>query len=163
MIDNIDREILSLLQANARIPNTEIAKQVGMAPSGVLERLRKLENHGIIQGYTTRLNAKELDFGFAAYVFVRTDDMVGETTAAKLLAQIPEVLEVHHIAGEDCFLLKVRAADTSHFANLLRDKIGKIKSVRSTRSTIVLETVKETTTLPLALLENNGEKKKRNE
>ncbi|TAK55713.1 MAG: Lrp/AsnC family transcriptional regulator, partial [Bacteroidetes bacterium] len=90
-----------------------------------------------------------LEFGFAAYVFVRTDDMVGETKTAKLLAEIPEVLEVHHIAGEDCFLLKVRAFDTTHFADILREKIGKIKTVRATRSTIVLGTVKESTALPI--------------
>jgi len=149
MIDKIDRSIMTILQSNARIPNTEIAKQVGMAPSGVLERLRKLENHGIVEGYTTRLNAQALDFGFAAFVFVKTDDMVGENKTAKLLAKIPEVLEVHHTAGEDCYLLKVRATDTKHFATILREKIGKIKTVRATRSTIVLETMKETTALPI--------------
>ncbi len=149
MIDSIDRKIMAILQKNARIPNTEIAKQIGMAPSGVLERLRKLENNGIIEGYTTRLNALASDFGFLAYVFVRTDDMIGETKAAKLLAEIPEVLEVHHVAGEDCFLLKVRANNTIHYSEVLREKIGRVKSVRSTRSTIVLETVKETTALPI--------------
>ena len=150
MIDNIDRQILTILQLNARTPNTEIARQIGMAPSGVLERLRKLEHSGVIKGYSRQLDTTALDFGFAAYVFVRTDDMVGETKTAKLLAQIPEVLEVHHIAGEDCFLLKVRAYDTTHFADILREKIGKIKTVHSTRSTIVLGTVKETTALPIA-------------
>ncbi len=149
MIDATDKKILSLLQANARIPNTEIAKKVNMAPSGALERMRKLEQNNIIRGYTTMLDADALEYGFSAYVFVRTDDMVSETRTAKLLAGIPEVLEVHHIAGEDCFLLKVRAADTTHFSKILREKIGKIKTVRSTRSTIVLETVKETTALPL--------------
>lgn len=149
MIDGIDKQILTILQNNARTPNVEIARQVGMAPSGVLERLRKLELQGIIKGYTAQLNTFALDFGFAAYVYVRTDDFVGETKTAKLLAEIPEVLEVHHIAGEDCFLLKVRAFDTTHFADILREKIGKIKTVRSTRSTIVLGTVKETTMLPL--------------
>ncbi len=149
MIDSIDRKILAILQKNARIANTEIAKQVGMAPSGVLERLRKLEHSGIIEGYTTRLNALSVDFGFLAFVMVRTDDMIGETKAAKLLGEIPEVLEVHHVAGEDCFLLKVRATNTIHFSEVLREKIGRVKSVRSTRSTIVLETVKETTALPI--------------
>lgn len=149
MIDDIDRAILTIIQNDARISNTDIAKRIGMAPSGVLERIRKLEEKGIIEGYTARVNAAKLEFGLVAFVFVGTDDRVGEVTTAKLLAAIPEVQEVHHIAGEDCFLVKVRAKDTNHLSALLRERFGTIKSLRTTRTTIVLDTVKEMQTLPI--------------
>jgi Lrp/AsnC family leucine-responsive transcriptional regulator len=66
------------------------------------------------------------------------------------LAQTPEVLEVHHVAGDDCYLVKVRARDAEHLGVLLRTRFGRIPGVRSTRTTIVLETVKETPRLPIA-------------
>lgn len=149
MIDEIDIRILSIIQDNARTPNAEIARQIGMAPSAILERIRKLEERGIVKGYTARLDPRSLGLGQLAFVFVRTDDRVGDIKTAKLLAEIPEVQEVHHVAGEDCFLLKVRTASTEAIGQLLRDRFGPIKSLRSTRTTIVLETVKETSVLPL--------------
>jgi Lrp/AsnC family leucine-responsive transcriptional regulator len=82
-------------------------------------------------------------------VFVRSDERVGELGTAKQLARIPEVQEVHHIAGEDCFLVKIRAADTNALGRLLREQLGAIKSIRSTRTTIVLGTIKETASLAL--------------
>jgi Lrp/AsnC family leucine-responsive transcriptional regulator len=149
MIDEIDRKILAILQENARVPNAEIARQVGMAPSAVLERIRKLEREGVIQGYEARLQPKALHKGLLAFIFVRSDDPVGGLDTAKWLAHIPEVQEVHLIAGEDCYLLKVRVADTEALGHLLRERLGTAESIRSTRTTIVLETVKETAKLPL--------------
>jgi Lrp/AsnC family leucine-responsive transcriptional regulator len=149
MIDAIDKEILKILQQNARTSNAELARQVGLAPSAMLERVRKLEERGIIDGYCVRLNAKKLGLGLVAFVFVRTEDFVGEDKTGQHLSKIPEVLEVHHVAGEDCFLVKVRAHDTEHLGEILRKKIATIKAVRSTRTTIVLRTTKETQGLPL--------------
>jgi Lrp/AsnC family transcriptional regulator, leucine-responsive regulatory protein len=149
MIDEIDSKILKILQKNARTPNAEIARQVGLVPSAVLERIRRLEERGVIRGYEAQLNAKELGLGLLAFVFVRTEDFRGEDKAAAQLAQIPEVLEVHHIAGEDCFLVKVRATDTDDLGRLLREKIAVIETVSSTRTTIVLQTARETAALPI--------------
>lgn len=149
MIDDIDRQILTIIQENARTPNAEIARQVGMAPSAILDRIRKLEERGLIQGYTVRLNARELGFRLLAFVFVRTDDRVSKISTAEKLAKIPEVQEVYHVAGEDCYLAKVRTTDTESLGRLLREQFGAIKSITSTRTTIVLDTVKDTTALPL--------------
>jgi Lrp/AsnC family leucine-responsive transcriptional regulator len=149
MIDEIDAKILTILQENARTPNAEIARQVGMAPSAILERIRKLEEQKVILGYEARLNPKALDLGLLAFVFVRSDEHVGGLETAKQLAQIPEVQEVHHVAGEDCFMVKIRAADTEALGNVLREQLGAIKSIRSTRTTIVLGTIKETASLGL--------------
>lgn len=148
-IDNVDREILAILQENARIPNAEIARRVEMAPSAVLERIRKLEERGVIRGYSVRLDPKALGCGLLAYVFVRSEGGVWQGDFAEVLSGIAEVQEVHHIAGEDCFLVKVRTSDTGALGTLLRDRFGALPSVRSTRTTIVLETAKETTALAI--------------
>lgn len=149
MIDDLDKKILNILQENARTSNAEIARQIGMAPSAVLDRMRKLEERGVIRGYGVQLNGQAVGLGLLAYVFVRTDDMSSESKVTRALSDVPEVLELHHVAGEDCFLVKVRAANTETLGRLLREKFGTIKGVRATRTTIVLRTSKETTALPL--------------
>lgn len=149
MIDGIDRKILSILQSNARASHSDIAKDVGMAASAVFERIRKLEKRGIIQGYETRLNPQALDVGLVAFISVRAQERIGSLETGKQLARFPEVLEIHDVAGEDCYLVKVRVADTEALGAFLRDKIGSIDAISSTRTTIVLATVKETAQLPL--------------
>jgi len=149
-MDAIDLTILDSLQRDARMSNAELARRVEMAPSAVLERVRKLEEHGVIARYEARLDPRALGAGLAAFVFVRTDEPVGARETEKALAAIRQVQEVHHVAGEDCFLVKVRVADTQALGTLLRDCIGAIPTVRSTRTTIVLQTVKETGNIPVA-------------
>jgi Lrp/AsnC family leucine-responsive transcriptional regulator len=149
MIDEIDRSILMMLQANGRVSNAEIARQVEMAPSAVLERIRKLEDRGVIKGYAARVDPRALGQGLLAYVLVRTECGSWQAETAAKIAAIPEVQEVHHIAGEDCFLVKVRTRDTAALGSLLRDRVSAIECVRSTRTTIVLDTVKETTVVNL--------------
>lgn len=149
MIDEIDAIILNILQSNARTSNAEIARQVGLAPSAVFERIRKLEERGVIEGYLARVNPKAVELPLLAYVFVRADEKPGAETTARRVAAIPEVLEVHHVAGEDCFLAKVRATDTEALGRLLRERLGGIETITSTRTTIVLNTVKETFALPI--------------
>ncbi len=148
-IDATDLEILRLLQTDARISNAEIARQVEMAPSAVFERLRKLESRGVIRGYEPRLDPVALGVGLAAFVLVRADERVGSGAVGERLAGVPQVQEVHHIAGEDCYLVKVRVENTEALGRLLRDGFGAIPEVRSTRTTIVLTTIKETGCLPL--------------
>jgi Lrp/AsnC family leucine-responsive transcriptional regulator len=149
MIDATDREILKILQLNARTSNAEIARQVGMAPSAILERIRKLETRGVIQGYEARIDPEALGLHLLAYIFVRTTDMGGELRTGEALAAIEEVQEVHHIAGEDCFLVKARVRDARTLGRLLREHFAAGGGVTSTRTTIVLETLHETTRLPI--------------
>ncbi|MFL6202942.1 MAG: Lrp/AsnC family transcriptional regulator [Thermoanaerobaculia bacterium] len=149
MIDNTDLQILTILQSNARTPNAEIARQVGMAPSAILERIRKLEQRGVITGYEARIDPRALGLGLLAYVAVRTDERAGDECAGERLARIPEVQEVHHVAGEDCYLLKVRVKDAKALGRLLQDQIKGVEPVRSTRTTVVLDTLRETSLLPL--------------
>jgi Lrp/AsnC family transcriptional regulator, leucine-responsive regulatory protein len=148
--DETDLQILDLLQANARETQVEIARAVGLAPSAVLERIRKLEAKGALRGYSAQIDPKAMGLGLLAFVAVRTDEIGVENRIAKDLAELPEVLEVHHVAGDDCYLVKVRARDAEHLGQILRARFARVQGVRSTRTTIVLETVKETSKLPIA-------------
>jgi Lrp/AsnC family leucine-responsive transcriptional regulator len=149
MIDTIDIEIVSILQKNARTTQSDIAKAVELAPSAVLERIRKLEAKGVIRDYVTVIDPRAVGRGLLAFVAVRTSEHGPEMPSAKALAEIPEVLEVHHVAGDDCYLLKVRARDAEHLGQLLRTRIAAVPTVTSTRTTIVLETVKESARVPV--------------
>ncbi len=120
-----------------------------MAPSAVLERLRKLEKKGILKGYETRLEPHAAGLGLLAFVMVKTNERDCNMSAGVALANLPEVLEIHNVAGEDCYLLKVRTPSPEALGRLLREKINAIDTVTSTRSTVVLETIKEEIRLPL--------------
>lgn len=148
-MDPIDTEIVRRLQENARETQADIARAVELAPSAVLERIRKLEARRIVRGYAAELDPKALGLGLLAFVSVRTEDSGSDNRIAHALGEYPEILEVHHVAGDDCYLIKVRARDAEHLGLLLRTRFGSIPGVRSTRTTIVLETIKETSRLPM--------------
>jgi Lrp/AsnC family leucine-responsive transcriptional regulator len=150
-LDDIDLKILAMLQEDARIANVEIARRLKMAPSGILERIRKLKQKGVIKDFSAQLDAKALDMGLLAYVFLKTSTGKTKWDVGAMMAEIPEVLEVHDIAGDDCYIVKIRTRDTDSLYQLLRDKLGNIGSIISSRTTIVLRTVKETTKIPLEI------------
>ncbi len=156
MIDETDRLILTMLQDNARTSNAEIARQVGLAPSAIFQRIRKLEDTGVIQGYTANLNPRALDFGLVSFIMIQTGEQAREVDTSAILSDIPEVQEVHRVVGDDCFFVKVRVRDTDALGELLDDHIQHLPSVASTRTTIVLRTGKETAKLPLELIETEA-------
>jgi Lrp/AsnC family leucine-responsive transcriptional regulator len=139
MLDAIDRAILDSLQANARTSNADIARQLDMAPSAILDRIRKLEQRGIILGYTARIDPASVGLGLTAFILVRTEERVGTGAIGDALARIPVV--------------KVRVPDTEGLSHLLRERFGRLRGVRNTRSTIVLSTVKESQALRLVSVE----------
>lgn len=143
MIDEIDKKILTILQKNARTPNAHIARELGLAPSGIFERVKKLEQRGIIKGYQASLDHKKLGRGVTAFLVLHSGDRVGSIEGANRAAKISEVEEVYHIAGEDGFLVKIRCADNEELGRILREKIGAIPSIKSSRTCVVMETVKD--------------------
>ena len=143
ILDQVDLGILRLMQDNARISNADIARELKMAPSAVLERIRKLEQKKVIVKYVAKLDPKALDQKLLAFVFMKGSEGLGCSTTAKEIAKIPEVQEVHHVAGDDCYLVKIRTADSASLMELMRSRLSKIPNIISTRTTIVLETVKE--------------------
>jgi Lrp/AsnC family leucine-responsive transcriptional regulator len=122
-----------------------------MAPSAILERIRKLEQRGVIRGYEARIDPRAAGVGLTAFVFVRgSASAPGAAALGDSLTELREVIEVHQVAGEDCWLLKVRVADTDALAHLLNDVIKPLPGVDGTKTTIVLSTRKETGTVALA-------------
>ena len=152
MIDAVSLKILKILQEKARIPNVEVARQVGMAPSAVLERIRKLEKQGFIDGYEVRLNPKRFAKSLVAFVTVKLRKPGEEIKVGETLSRIAEVQEVHYVAGEDAFLVKIRAAHTDALSRLTRDKIASIAAVQSTQTAIALSTYKETARIPIEIV-----------
>lgn len=147
-IDEIDLQILHILQEKARIPNAEVARQVGMAPSAVLERIRKLEERGIIEGYEVRLNPLPFGQGLAAFMFVEADP-AGNGKLGQKLGAVAGVQEVHQVAGPDGYLVKLRAAGPAELGRILREEIQPLPGVRTTRTQIVLNSFKETRRIDL--------------
>ncbi|MFZ4262679.1 Lrp/AsnC family transcriptional regulator [Sphingobacterium sp. HJSM2_6] len=142
-LDQIDLQILRIMQDNARTNNADIARELGMAPSAILERVKKLEQKDVILQYNARINPAALDQKMLSFIFIKTQDIIGVQKVGLLLAEIPDVLEVHDIAGEDGYLIKVRTNDSAGLVDLMRNTLSKIEGIISTRTTIVLETVKE--------------------
>lgn len=144
VLDNVDLQLLDLMQTNARISNADLAREVNMAPSAILERVKKLEQKKIIRQYNTAIDPAAVQQKLLAFIFIKSKEgLTCCSDTAQLLAAIPEVQEVHHIAGEDCFLVKVRTADSAGLMDLMRNSLQKIPNILSTKTTIVLETVKE--------------------
>lgn len=148
-MDQISRTILKILQKKARIPNVEIARQVDMAPSAVLERIRKLEQQDIITGYEVRLNPDKFDRNVIAFISVQVDPSIPENEISKPLTALPDIQEIHYVSGEDGYLLKARIRDAENLGRLIRNYIHPIPGVVSTRTTVVLETIKETAQIPI--------------
>ncbi len=148
-MDEIDRRILDLLQGNARLPVAEIARSVALGASAVHQRIRKLEESGVIQGYEARLDPQALGRDLVSFVRVQTGEGARADAITAALVGLPEVQEVHRVVGEDCFFVKVRVRDTRALADLLDHRIQTIPNVASTRTTIVLTTAKESRSIPL--------------
>ena len=148
MIDTIDRQILNILQKDARTSNAEIARQLDMAPSGILARMRRLEETGVILKYETRVSPRAVERAFTAFTFVHAEEAVGSTKTGQKLAALPGVQEVHYTAGQAAYLLKVRVADAEALAEMLK-RIGAVPGVRDTNSVVVLRTIHETSEIPL--------------
>lgn len=140
--DDIDREILRILQKDGSLPKAEIARQVGLTPTAVFERIRKLEERGVVCGYTIVVDPKAVGMRLLAFVFVSEIKPVKAGKTGQRLATLENVEEVHRVAGKDCFVLKVRAEAPESLTAIL-DRIGAIESVGNVQTTIVLESFLE--------------------
>jgi len=148
-IDETSLKILKILQERARIPNVDVARQVGLAPSAVLERIRKLESQGIIDGYEVRLNPERFSRSLVAFIVVRIRKLTDEEAVARQLANISGVQEVHFVTGEDSFLVKIRVVDNRELGRFIQEEIAPIKAVASIRTSVVLSTYKESAKIPI--------------
>jgi len=148
-LDSKDIQLLDKLQENSRITNTELARHVGLSPSSTLERVKKLETSGLIDKYITLLNPRLAGYGCFTYVEVKLARH-GETPVEdffKSIADIPEVLECHHITGEADFLLKIATKDIPSYEDLILHQLSALPNVQNLKTSVVLSTFKQETRL----------------
>jgi Lrp/AsnC family leucine-responsive transcriptional regulator len=151
MLDDIDRKILTLLQADARMSNAAISEQVGLTTSTIHERVKKLEKKGVIRGYVALVDAHLVNKGITGFIRLTVGAQSGGYLEAKegiktLCRSDPNILECHAVAGEDCYILKVKVAGTEELEQLIEQLRCNAQISRSTTS-IVLSTLKETVTV----------------
>jgi Lrp/AsnC family transcriptional regulator, leucine-responsive regulatory protein len=148
-LDPVDLRILELLREDGRMSHTAIAKAVGLSGPAVHDRVRKLEQRGVIAGYSVVLDPDAVGRPHAAFVMVTLsegDEFAADEPIVARICEEPDVLEFHRVAGMDCYLVKVRTATNKDLEKLLR-RIRSIHGVARTRTTIVLSTELEKPTL----------------
>lgn len=150
-LDKTDRKILRILQQNARITNKELSSQLGLSPPPTLERVKKLENLGYINGYVALIEAEKIDLGTTMLVSVslhqHSQSSIDEFYSA--VTDLDEVMECYHVTGDDDFMLKVVCKDIKEFENFIREKLAKLNSLGKIKSSVVLSTVKMKKAYPI--------------
>lgn len=149
--DKIDRKILNILQADGRIANVELAERIGLSPTSIGERLKRLQRDGFIEGYGARLNPHKLGLGLLVFVEVLLDKTTPDVFArfASAVKLAPEVLECHMVAGGFDYLVKARVADMTAYRRFLGDILLALPGVKETRTYAVMEEVKRDAPLPV--------------
>ena len=150
-LDRIDRNIVRLLQRDARIAHTELARRVGLSTTPCKERVRRLEREGVIQHYQAVLDPAALDRALVVVVQIRlnrtSQDIFEEFTAAAL--DLPEVQECYLVSGNFDYLIKARVADMNAYRDLLGETLLTLPGVQESTSYVVMEQVKESLMLPV--------------
>jgi len=149
-LDDRDRRILTLVQRDAKLPQAEIARRVGLSAAAVNERLKKLESSGVIRRFTALLDARAMGVPITAFIEVFIEHPRLEPGFIERVLKMDEVQECHHITGEFSLLLKVRVADMGALQKLLIDQLNAYEGVRQTRTVMALSTLKEESFLPTA-------------
>jgi Lrp/AsnC family leucine-responsive transcriptional regulator len=147
-LDFRDRHILDLVQRDAKMPQAEIARRVGLSTASVNERLRKLENAGVIQRYVAQVDAATLGATITAFIEVFIEHPRHEPAFLEQVMRLDEILECHHITGEFSLLLKVRVQDVGALQKILLRQLNSMEGIRQTRTVMVLSTAKEHTFIP---------------
>ena len=142
-MDTIDHAILNELKINGRASASEISKKVNLSVPAVAERIRKLEQAGIIDQYTVKINRQKTGQSLLAFIFVSIDGTDNTEAFRKRIVQYPSVLECHHVAGSYDYLLKVVAKDTTALEDFLTTSLKKIDGVANSNTIISLTTLKE--------------------
>lgn len=138
-IDDIDRKILAHLVKNARVPFLEIARECGISGAAIHQRVKKMEDSGIIEGSRFIVKPEALGLGVCAFIGVVLDHAHTYKTVVKEIESIAEVLECHFITGNYTFLIKLRCTDHQHLMNVLIDTFQNIPGVARTETFIALD------------------------
>ena len=150
-LDRIDRKILAFLQAHGRPSNLELAEAVGLSPAQCHRRHRRLEAQRYISGYEARLSAEKLQLGVTAFIDVSMEK--GHIRDLKkftdVVVDIPQIMECYSVTGDFDYVIKVVARDLKSLSQFLMDQLMRLPGVNSVRSSICLDEIKCTTSLPL--------------
>jgi len=150
-LDEVDRLLLTHLQADARMTNTELARRVDLSPPGLQKRLRKLEETGVIEQYVTLVNREAIGFDMLCFVQVTLQRHEPEAVRGfrKAVQTMPEVLECHHLTGEYDYLLKVVVRNRRHLEQFLLETLTPVPGMDKIRTSLVLSEIKTTTAVPV--------------
>jgi DNA-binding Lrp family transcriptional regulator len=150
-LDATDRKILEILQTDSNITNAQLAIEIGLSPAPTLERVKKLENAGVIKSYHAVINLASVGLGVSTFVMVslkgHNKDNIAKFMSA--IEQIDEVIECHHVTGQADFILKIVAPDIPAYQNLMLEKVTNIEVVDSMQTTVILSTFKDSKVVPL--------------
>ncbi|MBN9681694.1 MULTISPECIES: Lrp/AsnC family transcriptional regulator [unclassified Corallococcus] len=144
-MDALDYRIVDMLQRDGRATQLELSRGVKLSQPAVAERIRKLEEKGVITGYTARVDATQLGKDITAFIGVSIEHPKHFEGFARKVAELSDVLEAHRVAGQDSYVLKVKTANTRTLDSLLVETLRTIPGVTRTSTTIVLSTLKEDT------------------
>lgn len=139
VLDGIDRQLLEALQSDSKRSLKEIGAEVGLSAPSVMERVRKLENAGIIKGYHALLDARKVGLDIAAFIGVSISNPAHLSAFEEWVESIPQVLECHHVTGGHTLLLKVKTRNTKDLEQLI-SRIRSMEGVASTETMVVLST-----------------------
>lgn len=144
-LDRLDLDILAALQADARISLNELSQRVGLTSSPCWTRIRRMEQAGVIQGYTVRVNSQAVGLGETVIVQVTLDSHSDEALLefGRALAAIPEVVEAFLVSGDYDYYLRIAVSDTRDYERLLRERLYKIPGIRHSKSSFVLRSLKQ--------------------
>lgn len=150
-LDQIDRKLLEILQSSGKITNAQLSKEIGLSPAPTLERVKKLENSGIIESYHAQLDREKIGMGVMTFVQVTLSGHKKSITEAfvKIIEKVPEIIECHHVTGSCDFLLKVIAKDITSYQTLIMETINEIEVVASTQTMVILSTFKNSKVYPI--------------
>ncbi|MDU4959299.1 MAG: Lrp/AsnC family transcriptional regulator [Sporomusaceae bacterium] len=148
MVDSNDLKVVVRLMQNARATWAELGALIGLSAPAAADRVRKMEDSGVIRSYAAVVDPEAVGLGLTAFIAVSLTASAYRSNFLALIASLPEVQECHHIAGEADYLLKVRCIGTRHLERLISEQI-KCAAGINTKTTIVLSTVKETVALPV--------------
>ena len=150
-LDRIDRKILEILQSNAKITNAQLSKEIGLSPAPTLERVKKLEQSGIIKSYHAKLDMDKVGLRVSTFVYATLKGHNKKNIEAFLgeINRIDEVIECHHITGSGDFILKIVAEDIGSYQKLMLEKVSDIEVVDNLQSMVILSTFKDSKVMPI--------------
>ena len=150
-MDTVDRQLIQALRENGRASYAELGRLVGLSGPSVTDRINRLEQAGVITGYRATVNPASLGFGVTALIGLQLTDAADHEDVAHRLKDLGEVEDCWFIAGDDSYMLKIRAGDVDGLEKTIR-RLGSTKGVSRTRTTIVLSTPFERGGLPVEAL-----------